>query len=1522
MTVIEITIQRKQGDTWPVVLERSRAGELPLRAEGKLKLGVGWMEQLLELALAPLAYGKVLGKALFRKAVRDAFVTARNESGQDLRTLLVIEDAELKPLHWERLCAPIRSGGKWSLLGTDQRSVFSIHLPSLADRRFPLIGRRDLRALVLVANPPEGNRYGLDRFDESSTLAGVRAALGDLPHDLLAGEPGAVGRPTLDELVSRLTGGSYTLLHIVAHGWYDDSSGETILYLLDESGQIAPVAADRLVKRLEGVEGNLGLPRLTFLATCESAAPKAERAGSLGGLAQRLVRDLGLPAVVAMTQKVSVATATALAREFYVRLRSHGEADRALVQATAGLAEKGDITVPALYSRMAIRPLFSDTPDRELTDSEIEFGLTRFEALLPERAPMKQKEFSKQAKLLRDMLGAGRENLSKAARADWDLALASVNTMSEEAFDLNFPAIALGKEPPHYDGRCPFPGLLAFGARFATSGKSEDDDRNFFFGRKKLVDELAGKLQTYPFLAVLGGSGSGKSSLVLAGLVPALEEICPDLRTAYMTPGNDPLARLDAALAIGGFGGQGGKLDADPPPGAYNASSILVVDQFEELFRLTQDDNTRRAFVKRLLEMTNQCSVVLTMRADFWGDCAPYTELRDAMLAHQVLIAPMTSAELRSAMEQQAASVGLRFEADLSNTILDAVEGEPGAMPLLQHLLLEMWKRRHGRWLRASEYRALGGIQQAISHTADAIYSALSPVEQAVLRNIFVRLTRLDEEAILGQERRDTRRRIKLVSVGSDPGLVRQLVHRIAGSDARLVVTSLNPVTHQEEVEVSHEALIRCWPRLRDWLEQDREALRQLQAIGQAAEGWEQDGRSLTLLIHQGERLGAAVTFLGCSSYPPNDLEATYLEACLALEAAPGITDLEIHIKGCEEAGYPVEVTVDGKDLPRGYLAPVVLPWTSSASASADGARLFHLLFADSELYDAWVSTRYRRPSRRIRLRVDDSAAALEAIPWELLRDPRRVIPAQDLGAAAATPFCRYLPGRWLPGAPTLRRPIKVLAAIANPVDSEAEFAAIESAVGGLEAEVTRFSRDETASTNLKSGEGGPLQPSAQEQSDRTNPLASYLAELRRGYQVFHVVGHAVVREGKAALLLVDEESRSVPVCAQELAMALTGSGTLLADKMRLIILSAPQNAGRTSTPASGFCDLARELVTAGVPAVLIIPQPVSPDAVQQFVGTFYRELLEHGQVDLAANQARAALLAVYPDPEQLPVLFTRLRDGALLGRCGHFAGKLYHGDREVDRFKYFLEKIEEGKFTLILGPGINAGLLPPAEAMADELAAECDYPGTARSDLAQVLEFLASSWARDDMHRAYLDTTLRGLLRCLEGKAAEIPQELARVSMEEAAARLGWAERVRSIQEAEIHHLLAELPCSLYVTSNPDNFMTMALEDRCRRVSRHVINFRNLREDVLRGRRSSLEPPLSPANPMVLYLFGVYGDPESMVLTPNEQLDWIAQVSSNLDYLLPPSILKELSSTTLIFLGYEQGDLALNVIQRGLISR
>jgi WD40 repeat protein len=283
------------------------------------------------------------------------------------------------------------------------------------------------------------------------------------------------------------------------------------------------------------------------------------------------------------------------------------------------------------------------------------------------------------------------------------------------------------------------------------------------------------------------------------------------------------------------------------------------------------------------------------MRADFWGECASYAKLKEAMLAHQELIGPMDTVELRRGMEEQARKVGLRFEADLSNTILDDVQGEPGAMPLLQHALLELWKRRHGRWLRAEEYRAIGsdqagakasGIRGAIARTADDVYMQLSKAEQDQVHDIFVRLTRLDETAIQGVEQRDTRRRARLEDLVPDGEAIqreeatKRLVSQLA--DARLVVTSRNAVTGSDEVEVAHEALIRYWPRLRAWLDEDRVALRLREGIGEAAADWHNTPKDKDLLIHKGARLEEIEKLLVQGRLTLNERERHYITACKA----------------------------------------------------------------------------------------------------------------------------------------------------------------------------------------------------------------------------------------------------------------------------------------------------------------------------------------------------------------------------------------------------------------------------------------------------------------------------------------------------------------------------------------------------------------------------------------------------------------------------------------------------------------
>jgi energy-coupling factor transporter ATP-binding protein EcfA2 len=445
-------------------------------------------------------------------------------------------------------------------------------------------------------------------------------------------------------------------------------------------------------------------------------------------------------------------------------------------------------------------------------------------------------------------------SLSEAGRSARKRAFEEINLQCLEALDLSFHALALGGDPPPYDSRCPFQGLAPFGR----------EHHEFFFGREALIERLQQGLQHHPFLAVVGSSGCGKSSLVLAGLVPALQHDEPKLQLVALTPGSEPLDQLQGSLA---------HLDASRP-------CVLVVDQFEELFTLCSSEQKRREFLKELLALINQHPVVITMRTDFLAECAPYQTFKTLLQEHLELVAPMDPRELRRAMEQQVAAVGLRFDADLGSRILEDVEREPAAMPLLQHALLELWKRRHGRWLRAEEYRAIGGIQQAIAKTADAVYQGLDPAEQQRVREIFVRLTKPDVDALAGEERRDTRQRVELeelVPVGSELEATKALVKRLA--DARLIVTSLNGMTGHEEVEMAHEALIRHWPRLRTWLNEEHESLRLHARLREAAREWERGGKPKDQL-YRGSQLKEARAWAKRNT--PSRNEEAFLRASVA----------------------------------------------------------------------------------------------------------------------------------------------------------------------------------------------------------------------------------------------------------------------------------------------------------------------------------------------------------------------------------------------------------------------------------------------------------------------------------------------------------------------------------------------------------------------------------------------------------------------------------------------------------------
>jgi len=488
---------------------------------------------------------------------------------------------------------------------------------------------------------------------------------------------------------------------------------------------------------------------------------------------------------------------------------------------------------PEALDRLNARPLLGNL-DRDLTGPEIALGLQRLETELQFRAPILLVPFQEQARRLRATLKTSSTSLSDSARKEFIEALAMINGLCTEALDISFNALSLGEEPPEYDSRSPFRGLESF----------RPEDSEFFFGREVLTNKLVQKIQSYSFLAVLGASGSGKSSLVMEGLIPAL-----GLDYAIFRPGTDPLSEFESA----------------------KEKALIVVDQFEELFTLTQDEAIQADFIEKILSLTKQSRIILTLRSDFLGEVAAHRALNEAVQNHLENIPPMNTDELRRAIEGQAARVALRFEADLSQQILDDVEGEPGAMPLLQHALWELWNRRHGRWLKASEYRAFGGVRQAIASTAEQVFSICTALERERMRDIFLRLTRLDDD-ITTNLHRDTRRRVlirDLIPVGSDPTATILLLDKLA--NARLVVKT------ETEVEVAHETLIQHWDRLKDWVESQRKDLIVYQHLRQSTRDWAQANRAPDLL-YPPSRL-KQVEGLGKSGYSLNADEAAFVES-------------------------------------------------------------------------------------------------------------------------------------------------------------------------------------------------------------------------------------------------------------------------------------------------------------------------------------------------------------------------------------------------------------------------------------------------------------------------------------------------------------------------------------------------------------------------------------------------------------------------------------------------------------------
>lgn len=827
---LEITIGRRMRDGARIVAAFERTpGEPPLCFEAPYDLNV----DALHAAVDARAYGEALGARVFVGGIRDAWLLACGASSVQ-RVQLIIEEPDLQALRWERLCAP--RDGNFVPMGLDQRCLFSIFQPSRSTVRFRPLGSGDLSALVVVASPSDLSEYSLTPFDTGAATQSVTRSLDEtgIAYTVLGTDPSASALPTLDELCSVITAQSPPLLHLICHGQVRARDGESVLYLCDESGKTDAVTATRLLERLALVAHERGLPQCVFLCTCDSASPEA--AGMFGNLARRFAQQLAVPAVVAMTDRVSVETGLALGRRFYQALRAHGEVDRAVAEASAVLAERHDALVPVVYSRLGSRPLFSQAPDRPLTAAERAYGLARMRSLVLARAPTDESIWNALEQSVMVWAQAEQEWLPAADRAKLLDAMANVDRFTVEVAGTSFAALCRGLQPEPYDNRCPFRGLQAF----------SEEDSAFFFGREPLVEQIVDRLSTHRIAAVVGPSGSGKSSVVLAGVVPLLRNRHPGIAVRKMTPGAVSHKTLTSAFDNGG------------------APSVLVVDQFEELFSQNDDADHRWQVVEALRKASEHVCLILTLRADYVGDCTGFPWLKEVLQHHWVLAAPMGALELRGAIERQAAAVGLRFEPGVCAKIIDQISEQPGAMPLVQHALLELYRRRRGRLLRLEAFEETGGVFFAITQTAERIFQAATAKEQEWLRAIFLRLVRLDADGGAGavDRQKGTRVRVgidELRPADMDESALRGQLLRL--TDARLLVTSRDAGDDGEghldadRVEVAHEALLRHWPRLEEWIRADREALMARQEVERLAVEWQEYEEDPGLLIQPGRKL-------------------------------------------------------------------------------------------------------------------------------------------------------------------------------------------------------------------------------------------------------------------------------------------------------------------------------------------------------------------------------------------------------------------------------------------------------------------------------------------------------------------------------------------------------------------------------------------------------------------------------------------------------------------------------------------
>lgn len=438
----------------------------------------------------------------------------------------------------------------------------------------------------------------------------------------------------------------------------------------------------------------------------------------------------------------------------------------------------------------------------------------------------------------------------------------------------------------------PYKGLRAF----------SEADVEHFHGRSTLVQELLVRLaeetELARFLAIVGPSGSGKSSVVKAGVVPAIRRGAlpgsEDWFVLDLTPGAHPWEEIEIALLRVAVnppetllnqlqGGDRGLLRAVRRilPDDEQTELVLIVDQFEEIFTLVEDEALREQFLNSLvmavLDERSRLRLIITLRADFYDRPLQYVDFGDLLRQRSVSVLPMTPDELEQAINKPAQDVGVRLEPGLTASIIRDVGDQPGTLPLLQYVLTELFEERDQNIMTRAAYEAIGGVSGALARRADEIYEGLDDVAREATRQLFLQLITLGE----GVE--DTRRRVRLSNLGliqtSEVSETSEVLDEYGRY--RLLTFDHDPVTREPTVEVAHEAILREWDRLRDWLNESRDDIRQARILTRAAQEWDAQQRDVSYLLH-GKRLEQIEDWQAITTLMLTPLEQEFVEQSLA----------------------------------------------------------------------------------------------------------------------------------------------------------------------------------------------------------------------------------------------------------------------------------------------------------------------------------------------------------------------------------------------------------------------------------------------------------------------------------------------------------------------------------------------------------------------------------------------------------------------------------------------------------------